>query len=147
MIGELWSDEKIALLKELWVLDLTGGQISEIMALKGMPSPPNAIYKKAQRLGLSARTSPIINAPKGRPKSPTKKERKTALQAPLSSPVTIRAPHEEEPTNRPPKYEINNGCCWPLGDPKSPDFHFCGKERVARNYCSFHEKRAYNRPF
>lgn len=147
MIGELWSDEKIALLKELWGLDLTGRQIAEIMALKKMPSEPNAIYKKAQRLGLPARTSPIINAPKGRPKAPTKQERNTALHAPVSSPATIQARPEEEPTNRAPKYEINDGCCWPFGDPKKPDFHFCGKPRIEKNYCSFHEKRAYNRPF
>lgn len=34
-------------------------------------------------------------------------------------------------------------CRWPIGDPKSPDFGFCGDYRVpGRSYCAVHVKRA-----
>ncbi|MGD9785886.1 MAG: GcrA family cell cycle regulator, partial [Hyphomicrobiaceae bacterium] len=38
-------------------------------------------------------------------------------------------------------------CRWPIGDPQSADFHFCGKEKVAGlPYCQFNARRAYQPP-
>lgn len=38
-------------------------------------------------------------------------------------------------------------CRWPIGDPKSPDFHFCDLTQViGMPYCVFHVKRAYQQP-
>ena len=35
-------------------------------------------------------------------------------------------------------------CKWPIGDPGTPDFHFCGQETVANGpYCAEHHGRAY----
>lgn len=35
-------------------------------------------------------------------------------------------------------------CKWPVGDPKSPDFHFCGKAAVqGLPYCAEHAAMAY----
>ena len=35
-------------------------------------------------------------------------------------------------------------CKWPIGDPKKPDFHFCGKAvDVAVTYCPKHRAKAY----
>jgi len=35
-------------------------------------------------------------------------------------------------------------CKWPVGDPKSPDFHFCGKPSVhGLPYCAEHAAIAY----
>ncbi|WP_404326886.1 GcrA family cell cycle regulator [Aerophototrophica crusticola] len=35
-------------------------------------------------------------------------------------------------------------CKWPVGDPKSPDFHFCGKAAVqGLPYCAEHAALAY----
>lgn len=36
-------------------------------------------------------------------------------------------------------------CKWPIGDPQSPDFHFCGAPKpfdVNRPYCEVHSRRA-----
>ena len=30
-------------------------------------------------------------------------------------------------------------CKWPIGDPKSPDFSFCGRQAAGR-YCATHEQ-------
>ena len=38
-------------------------------------------------------------------------------------------------------------CKWPFGDPKKPDFHFCGKAvDVAVTYCAEHRAIAYQAP-
>lgn len=35
-------------------------------------------------------------------------------------------------------------CRWPIGDPRSPDFHFCGADALpTKPYCPFHEKLAW----
>jgi len=37
------------------------------------------------------------------------------------------------------------GCVWPVGDPKSPEFHFCGQPAEGRSpYCVDHRKKAYS---
>lgn len=37
-------------------------------------------------------------------------------------------------------------CAWPIGDPQSPDFGFCGEETVeGRSYCARHMMRAYDK--
>lgn len=36
-------------------------------------------------------------------------------------------------------------CKWPIGDPMSPDFYFCGREsEESKPYCEFHSRRAYH---
>ncbi len=38
-----------------------------------------------------------------------------------------------------------NTCKWPIGDPMSPDFYFCGRHsEESRPYCEFHSRRAYH---
>ena len=35
-------------------------------------------------------------------------------------------------------------CCWPFGEPGTPDFRFCGRQALAdKPYCAEHCKRAY----
>lgn len=35
-------------------------------------------------------------------------------------------------------------CQWPIGDPATSDFHFCGAERIpTRPYCAEHFQLAY----
>lgn len=38
-----------------------------------------------------------------------------------------------------------NTCKWPLGDPLSKDFSFCGREsEEGKPYCEFHSRKAYH---
>ena len=37
-------------------------------------------------------------------------------------------------------------CRWPLGDPATPQFRFCGDRKVfGKSYCQHHLERAYNK--
>jgi GcrA cell cycle regulator len=36
-------------------------------------------------------------------------------------------------------------CKWPIGDPLTPDFYFCGQHsEEGKPYCDFHSRRAYH---
>jgi GcrA cell cycle regulator len=38
-------------------------------------------------------------------------------------------------------------CKWPIGDPRHPDFHFCGRASAeGLPYCNEHARRAYQPP-
>ncbi|MEO6395402.1 MAG: GcrA family cell cycle regulator [Devosia sp.] len=38
-----------------------------------------------------------------------------------------------------------NTCKWPIGDPLTPDFYFCGQHSEdGKPYCDFHSRRAYH---
>jgi len=145
MITNLWSDEKIALLKELWALNYRGAQIEEIMAERRMPTPKNAIYKKAQRLGLTPRASPIVIVDPGKTRRDMVEIGKCAAEPPAPELDKMITNYKAPLISRARKYERNEGCCWPIGDPKSVDFRFCAKKRMTRNYCEFHDSIAFNR--
>ena len=42
--------------------------------------------------------------------------------------------------------ELNEQTCkWPIGDPLTPDFYFCGQHsEEGKPYCDFHSRRAYH---
>ena len=42
--------------------------------------------------------------------------------------------------------ELNEHTCkWPIGDPLTPDFYFCGQHsEEGKPYCEFHSRRAYH---
>ncbi|MBO0766213.1 MAG: hypothetical protein J2P50_16720 [Hyphomicrobiaceae bacterium] len=38
-------------------------------------------------------------------------------------------------------------CRWPIGEPRHPDFHFCGQRRIeGRPYCELHWSMAFQPP-
>ena len=39
-----------------------------------------------------------------------------------------------------------NACCWPYGDPRRPDFYFCGAPVAEGPYCKHHRAMAYLAP-
>ncbi|MDI2090979.1 GcrA family cell cycle regulator [Commensalibacter oyaizuii] len=43
-----------------------------------------------------------------------------------------------------PKRRSNSECCWPIGDPGTKDFHFCGAQAIpGKPYCLEHVQIAY----
>ena len=78
----------------------------------------NAVIGKAHRLLLPSRPSPIKRDERVKP----------------AAAVPQRA------------QSMGHGCMWPIGDPKSPEFHFCGEAAdQGRPYCSSHCAQAYQR--
>lgn len=115
-----WTDERVEQLRELWG---AGKSASEIADILGNVSR-NAVIGKAHRLGLSGRPSPIKAKPGGKAKAPAKEPQGATILS-----LTERM------------------CRWPIGDPKEPDFRFCGKpSSPGVPYCAEHAAVAYQNP-
>lgn len=126
-----WTDERVEQLKELWAEGLSASQIANKMG--GVTR--NAVIGKVHRLGLAGRATPAAPKPK-------------VVQ------------HFDEPAQKSPTYGLDslypgldkptvssidgNQCKWPVGDPTSEDFHFCGQPSSnGKPYCAYHSQVAF----
>jgi len=147
-----WSSERIEQLRSLWQEGLSASQIA--VSLGGITR--NAVIGKAHRLGLTGRPSPIKNRPVGiaRPRPPRRPRVEVAAPRVVA---TAAAPRRVEVA--PAQIEVEDGpgatiltltdriCKWPIGDPRHPDFHFCGRASAeGLPYCVEHARRAYQPP-
>lgn len=155
-MGITWSEERKELLKKLWAQGL---EKEEIAPLIGSGCTANAVGGKAHHMGLPRR-------------SPAKRQ-KNAVGSPVDI-VTASVPAVSKPNGisvcayRPSSQEhdcdedplyreeessrskcsavrtIAEGCRWPIGDPLSAKFKYCGKERrTGKPYCDVHESKAH----
>lgn len=147
-----WSDETIARLRELWAEGHSTAEIGRRMGIS-----KNAVVGKAHRLNLTARPSPIRRdgeAAVPRPVTPRRVVGPTLPPlpvAPASDPRLAPAPAPVVEPVRPalvrpvaaPRSRSQT-CCWPLGEPGTSSFHFCGAEAVpGKPYCAEHAALAY----
>ena len=157
-----WTDERVELLRKLWLDGLSASQIAGELA-DGITR--NAVIGKVHRLGLSGRAK-APSAPAARPRA-QKPIRSSAPSAPrshapvmrgnlayaLSPAITpqpvIRAQLDSVVipiSQRVTIMELRESMCrWPLGDPSSPDFRYCGSDAPVGcgPYCSHHANIAY----
>src|SRR5882757_4834164 len=149
-----WSSERIEQLRSLWHDGLSASQIAAVLG--GITR--NAVIGKAHRLGLTGRPSPIKNRIAGQAR-PRPARRPRAERVPVQRPATIAATpaRRVEPALPPLELEDMPGatiltltdriCKWPIGDPRDPDFHFCGRASAeGLPYCVDHARRAYQPP-
>lgn len=133
-----WTDEKVEILTQLWG---KGHSASEIARIIGDVSR-NAVIGKAHRLGLSGRPKTSSSTPSVAKPKPAVVRRRTPVEKPR--PVFIA----EGPIIGAGILDLTERMCrWPIGDPKSSDFKFCGR-KVAHGstYCSEHAQMAYQPP-
>jgi GcrA cell cycle regulator len=144
-----WTEERVELLKKLWADGLSASQIAA--ELGGITR--NAVIGKVHRLGLSGRAkSPSSSAPRARKPRSSSMIRvprahirgNTALAydyAPEPEPELIEIPVEQRKT----LLQLNEATChWPVGDPGSTDFFFCGgQSNEGSPYCNYHSRVAY----
>ncbi len=125
-----WTPERIKVLIALWEEGLPTSEIGRRLGVT-----KNAVVGKVHRLGLKKRQSPIRQtvATGAQPKKP-KKIAPPAPMAPMPPSGEIVRLEELTATM----------CCWPEGEPGTPEFHFCGKPAVPdKPYCEEHCARAY----
>ncbi|MFZ1815364.1 MAG: GcrA family cell cycle regulator [Rhizobiaceae bacterium] len=154
-----WSDDRVELLRKLW---LDGLSASQIAAELGSVTR-NAVIGKVHRLGLSGRTRPGSSTGNVRPK----RIQRTPAQAPRQAKTMQRAlsnapmrSHVSASADLPDmlpaslvapdplKLELTQlsetTCKWPIGDPATEDFYFCGHgSKEGSPYCAFHSRVAY----
>lgn len=144
-----WTDERVELLKKLWQDGLSASQIAK--QLGGVTR--NAVIGKVHRLGLSGRAAP------SKPARPVFKAPRPARQAAApAAPRRIAPPPmaAATPAPQPPVRYVEEApgaatvltlgahmCKWPIGDPSSDDFTFCGRRASEGPYCVEHARVAY----
>jgi GcrA cell cycle regulator len=149
-----WSDDRVEQLKKLWEAGLSASQIAAELG----NVTRNAVIGKVHRLGLSGRAkSPASSAPRPRKARPA--QHMMRVSRPVSRGNTALAhAFEVEPEPDPIAFdnvvpmsqrlsllELSEATChWPVGDPASPDFFFCGgKALTGLPYCAHHSRVAY----
>lgn len=132
-----WTDERVAELARLWDSGQSASAIGRILGVS-----KNAVVGKAHRLRLSSRPSPIRHERR----TPVRR-RVPMLTRPVEPPRTAApepAPPVEEPQVVTRRHGKGPNCLWPIGDPRQPDFRFCGAPaQEGKPYCTDHCARAY----
>lgn len=150
-----WTTEAIERLKALWAEGHSTAEIGRRMGIS-----KNAVVGKAHRLNLSARPSPIRRdatprpAPVPRAPRPVPAPMQRLVQPPVMRPAAPPAPPPQAvappvvrsfPVARP--RVGSRSCCWPIGEPGTTGFRFCGGEPMAgKPYCTEHAALAYVKP-
>jgi GcrA cell cycle regulator len=154
----MWTEAAIETLRQL---ALEGKSASSIAVALGAASR-NAVIGKANRIGVKLTGNLRPSAPRaprtssGRPRRPAIARTDRALR---KRAVVPALPREREPTWLLAEAEIGEmlkvgledihegACRWPLGDPTSEDFVYCGLQTAqGRSYCPGHCRMAYKPP-
>jgi GcrA cell cycle regulator len=151
-----WSDDRVELLRKLWGEGLSASRIA--VELGGISR--NSVIGKVHRLGLSGRAkNPSSGLPRQRkPRAASNVARvgqsgirgNTAL-APLHAyemDLDVEAAPIENIIPLGQRCSIleltDSKCRWPIGDPSSAEFFFCGgKTAESLPYCGYHSRIAY----
>ncbi|HAX92179.1 MAG TPA: gcrA cell cycle regulator family protein [Rhodospirillaceae bacterium] len=160
-----WTEQQIQTLKQMWGKGFSANDIAKSL---GGCVTRNAVIGKAHRLKLSA-SAAMPRAASVEPPSKTrgvvmasikkvsgkKKSMLRSLPPVQSQETTARVISMPESMLRP--IEImkrsegipvtkagERHCRWPIGDPRSPDFRFCGCDtHEGLPYCASHARVAY----
>lgn len=157
-----WTDERVELLKKLWLEGLSASQIAA--QLGGVTR--NAVIGKVHRLKLSGRARASNTQPRQKKATPASAPRAMAARTPqpiaqsvgaaaLQTQIDARA--ASKPDLRPVENVVvpmsrnlsliqlgEHTCKWPNGDPLAEDFSFCGNEAEDGSpYCHYHGRLAY----
>jgi GcrA cell cycle regulator len=139
-----WTDERVETLKKLWLDGLSASQIAK--QLGGVTR--NAVIGKVHRLGLSGRATP--SQPQ-RPVFKTPRAPRPAIAAAPRRPAEPALPaapapafYVEEPGSATVLTLGAHMCKWPIGDPSTDGFTFCGRRSEREGpYCVEHARVAY----
>ena len=151
--GLSWTDERVALLRRLWE---DGQSASKIAAQLGGVTR-NAVIGKVHRLGLAGRvtagedgqaagqaaTAPVVEAEAPEPVAIL--AHRPAPDFPAPPPVPAAEPVQLAVSQRVTIMDLRESMCrWPLGDPTTPEFRFCGARSITGlPYCTHHAEIAY----
>ena len=147
-----WTDERVTTLKKLWLDGLSASQIAK--QLGGVTR--NAVIGKVHRLGLSGRAAPsqpsrpafktprparpVTAAPSAPRRVAEAVSASTAPAVPAQQPVY----RVEEPGSATVLTLGAHRCKWPIGDPSTDSFTFCGRRSdEGVPYCVEHARVAY----
>jgi len=145
-MGKTWDDDRVELLKKFWREGLSASHIAS--RIGGVSR--NAVIGKVHREGLPGRASatrrkvyPKAAAPKARKRVPKPAAAiRRILAAMARDPIPAARPDDVARV----VFDLLKAhhCRWPVGDPGSPGFGYCGCKKVdGAPYCEDHVRRAF----
>lgn len=149
-----WTDDRVEQLKKLWESGLSASQIAAELG----NITRNAVIGKVHRLGLSGRAKSTSSAaPRQRKvRAPQHMMRISRPMARGNTALAHAFDVEAEPdpiafdnvvpmNQRRTLLELTEDTChWPVGDPGSTEFFFCGGKALGGlPYCAHHSRVAY----
>ncbi len=157
-----WTEERVELLRKLWLEGLSASRIAAELA-GGVTR--NAVIGKVHRLGLSGRVKAQTAMARRatRPQAPTRAPmQQRAVAMPMRGNTALAVETRSMPALMPHRASSESNvvpmaenvtimdlresmCRWPVGDPSSSEFRYCGgKAPIGEGpYCSFHSRMAY----
>ena len=146
-----WTEDRVGALKKLW---LEGQSASQIAKQLGGGVTRNAVIGKVHRLGLSGRAAPSQPAratfrparprPAAQPtQAPSAPRRIEAVQPRVAAAPSVPAPMPDLPGTATVMTLGAHMCKWPIGDPSSNEFSFCGRRSSEGVYCVEHARVAF----
>lgn len=147
MSATTWTDQRVELLRALWAEGRSAAQIARTL---GGGVTRNAVIGKIHRLGLSGRPQPArprrraSAAPPARAEAPVARPRPTRPSSKSAARRSEGAAPAFEGRGLATVLTIRAGACrWPLGEPGSEAFSFCGRSATRGAYCAQHGAAAY----
>lgn len=159
-----WTAEEDTLLKQYWRDGLSASQISGRMKGRTRNSVLGRLHRFPELAGGLPKRESTVRAPRVRtPRQPKAAKPPGALAGLVVRPqngssnhkvfakpkLAVVTPVPYEPRgDKPGIIEIGGfgkECRWPIGDPCTEDFHFCGGKvtREGSPYCDHHRQEAY----
>jgi GcrA cell cycle regulator len=146
-----WTEDRVGALTKLW---LEGQSASQIAKQLGGGVTRNAVIGKVHRLGLSGRAAPsqparaTFRPSRPRPaapptQAPSAPRRIEAVQPRPVATASVPAPMPDLPGTATVMTLGAHMCKWPIGDPSSTEFSFCGRRASEGVYCLEHARVAY----
>jgi GcrA cell cycle regulator len=164
-----WTEDRVELLKKLWSDGLSASQIAGELG----SVTRNAVIGKVHRLGLSGRAkspatsgapraTPSRKAPPRSPSHPMGGGNGAGMTRGANALAQQFQPDAEADPQAAPAPALSEDvvvpfservtimdlreymCRWPMGDPTTPEFRFCGgRSQTGMPYCSYHARIAY----
>lgn len=130
-----WTDARVGELRRLWREGLSATEI----ALRLPGATRNAVLGKLHRMGLLGGRRVTGRQPT---RAPARSQR--ARNSVRQPPRRRRMPGPEPLEGLVARLEAlgPHACRWPIGDPRTPGFRFCGRPAGPRSYCPVHMARA-----
>jgi GcrA cell cycle regulator len=156
MADTFWTTNSVELLTKLWADGLSASQIAA--ELGGISR--NSVIGKVHRLGLPGRPKRPAGTRLRRRKPRSQGATMRTVRPSIRGNTTLALMHAFESERGPEPEVIENiipigqrcstlelregKCRWPIGDPSTPDFFFCGgKTSEGLPYCGYHSRIAY----
>ena len=148
-----WTNERVETVRALWA---DGKSFRQIAMALGDGVTRNAVCGKIHRLGLMGRPKRegLVAPAHPMPRAP-KHRRWLVMRAQRVAPapeieIDTRPLVEDDAILLPMSLRVSFAdlhpgmCKFPLGDPQTKEFRFCGAPAASGPYCGFHHRLAYD---